>query len=136
MSILNKYRRWRHSRGFGIHSPFAYRIVKEALYPQRGYQYYAELTPALSDPMDAMAYRLKVLLRSLGYGVEILRYDREIPCRVAPHKALLLIRPTLKKRGEMIKKLETSGKGLVIEGRKYLLIVSRDEMAFTYYDLL
>ena len=32
----------RHRRGFGIHSPFAYRFITEALNPSRGYRYYAE----------------------------------------------------------------------------------------------
>lgn len=38
--IMLAYRRWRHSRGYGVHSPYAYRLVKLALHPQRGYGYY------------------------------------------------------------------------------------------------
>lgn len=34
------YKRWRHSRGYGVHSPFAYRIVKEVINPERGYGWY------------------------------------------------------------------------------------------------
>lgn len=37
MNILNLYR---HSRGFGVHSPWAYTIVREVL-PGRGAAYYA-----------------------------------------------------------------------------------------------
>ncbi len=32
----------RHRRGFGIHSPFAYRFITEVLNPRRGYVYYSE----------------------------------------------------------------------------------------------
>lgn len=32
-SPLKAYVRWRHSRGYGIHSPFAYELVKMALHP-------------------------------------------------------------------------------------------------------
>lgn len=35
------YKRWRHARGFGIHSPSAYRLVREVLRPGNAYAYYA-----------------------------------------------------------------------------------------------
>ncbi|MDO4319895.1 MAG: hypothetical protein Q4C34_04900 [Bacteroidales bacterium] len=38
---VEAYKRWRHGRGFGVHSPYAYRMVSEVLRPQRGYGYYA-----------------------------------------------------------------------------------------------
>lgn len=34
------FRRWRHSNGYGVHSPCVYRLVKLALNPKRGYVYY------------------------------------------------------------------------------------------------
>ncbi|MDE6310765.1 MAG: hypothetical protein K2L96_03005 [Muribaculaceae bacterium] len=36
------WQRLRHRRGFGIHSPFAFRFITEVLNPRRGYVYYAE----------------------------------------------------------------------------------------------
>lgn len=36
------WQRLRHSRGFGIHSPFAFRLITEVLRPQRCYAYYSE----------------------------------------------------------------------------------------------
>lgn len=38
----NLLSRLRHKRGFGIHSPYAYRVVKHVIAPAKGYGYYAE----------------------------------------------------------------------------------------------
>lgn len=58
--IFDPYLRWRHSRGFGIHSPFAYHIVTTAVTPGRRYSYYG-YTPidiALeTTPRGAYSYR-------------------------------------------------------------------------------
>lgn len=39
-SIGDAYLRWRHSHGFGVHSPFAYSLVKRAVRPGRKYKFY------------------------------------------------------------------------------------------------
>lgn len=36
------YRRWRHTRGFGVHSPAAYRLLRYAVRPRPDYAYYAD----------------------------------------------------------------------------------------------
>ena len=41
MGITDWYKRWRHGHGFGVHSPYAYRLVRDVLRPGRGYAYYA-----------------------------------------------------------------------------------------------
>lgn len=70
-SVSDRYRRWRHSRGYGVHSPFAYTLVKEALYPAMGYAYYLEHDPRLDseDPSESRRarslYRLALRLRQL-----------------------------------------------------------------------
>lgn len=38
--ISKAYLRWRHSRGYGVHSPFAYGLVKNAISPGPAYSYY------------------------------------------------------------------------------------------------
>lgn len=43
MSLATVLRRLRHSRGFGIHSPFAYRFITEVLNLPKEYGYYAYL---------------------------------------------------------------------------------------------
>lgn len=40
MNLWKSYLRWRHSKGYGVHSPYAYRFVKDVVSPG-GYGYYA-----------------------------------------------------------------------------------------------
>lgn len=40
MTLMDRYRRWRHGHGYGVHSPFAYLMVKEVVRPGNGYDYY------------------------------------------------------------------------------------------------
>ena len=35
-------RRWRHTRGYGVHSPLAFRIVKECIRPDERYGFYCD----------------------------------------------------------------------------------------------
>lgn len=43
LNLFLKYSRWRHSRGFGIHSPFAFRFITEVLCMPELYGYYSYL---------------------------------------------------------------------------------------------
>lgn len=40
--IAEAYKRWRHTRGYGVHSPFAYRMVKMVICPGMGYGWYGD----------------------------------------------------------------------------------------------
>lgn len=55
-SILERYRRWRHRRGYGVHSPYAYTLIREALFPPRGYAYYADEDPRI-EPLKGDSLR-------------------------------------------------------------------------------
>lgn len=44
MSLWDFYLRWRHSKGYGVHSPYAYRFITDVLKPGNyGYYAYHEL---------------------------------------------------------------------------------------------
>lgn len=40
--MLKYIGRWRHTRGYGVHSPLAYRIVKDCIRPDRNYAFYSD----------------------------------------------------------------------------------------------
>ena len=48
IELTRRFKRWRHGRGFGIHSPFAYSFVKETLRQKLPYYAY-ELIDGIAD---------------------------------------------------------------------------------------
>lgn len=60
------YKRWRHSKGYGVHSPYAYKIVTEVIQQPKGYSYYGY------DKIKGLSQRkerrfLRMLLRLASY---------------------------------------------------------------------
>lgn len=39
--VAASYKRWRHTRGYGVHSPFAYSVVERVVRRPRNYAFYA-----------------------------------------------------------------------------------------------
>lgn len=77
--IFDSYLRWRHSKGFGVHSPFAYHIVTTAITPGRRYAYYGyapidtilETTPAKDFSFGKIRKDARLLLRlSVALGAK------------------------------------------------------------------
>lgn len=60
------YKRWRHSRGYGIHSPSAYRIISEVLCPSPRYGYYAYRCLKKFKPKYHTAREMRLLVRVLS----------------------------------------------------------------------
>lgn len=54
-SPISSYRRWRHSRGFGIHSPFAYTFITDVLVQPLPYYGYADIS---CDPRVRLLFRI------------------------------------------------------------------------------
>ena len=60
--------RWRHRHGFGVHSPLAFKMVKEVLWPSGKYAFYKEsvirrsVPPHLAEPL-LRAWRLAAIER-------------------------------------------------------------------------
>ncbi|MDE6333696.1 MAG: hypothetical protein K2L77_03515 [Muribaculaceae bacterium] len=67
MGLSRWYKRWRHGHGYGVHSPYAYRMVREVLRPPHGYAYYAEYS--LPHAELRLLYRLLMDLRPLTVAV-------------------------------------------------------------------
>ena len=70
--IARGYKRWRHSRGYGVHSPFAYSLVNMAISPGHPYGYYGyfDIDSALTTHADESYPRLRhdarLLLRTMA----------------------------------------------------------------------
>ena len=77
MNILSEmagaYLRWRHSHGYGVHSPFAYRFVEQAVRPGRGYSFYgyadidASLTGFKGSAYGRTRHDARLLLRCAAF---------------------------------------------------------------------
>lgn len=71
MKLFNWYLRWRHSHGFGVHSPFAFDFLCSELRPQGGYAYYG----------------YDMLPRSDKYSPGLLQLIFRVILRLRPHSA-------------------------------------------------
>lgn len=59
--MFDWYLRWRHGRGFGVHSPFAFDFIRSELRPPRGYGYY--LYEQIPQSKEYSAGTLQLLFR-------------------------------------------------------------------------
>lgn len=63
MKLTGKIKEWiagfRHKRGFGIHSPFAYRFITETLHQEHGYYAYRRL----STDNERLVFRISLAIR-------------------------------------------------------------------------
>lgn len=59
------FQRWRHTRGYGVHSPFGYQLVTRAIRPGHvAYYGYADIDHALSGPhIGRLRREARMLLR-------------------------------------------------------------------------
>lgn len=59
------FQRWRHTRGYGVHSPFGYQLVTRAIRPGHvAYYGYADIDNALSGPhIGRLRREARMLLR-------------------------------------------------------------------------
>ncbi|MDE6272422.1 MAG: hypothetical protein K2M31_05385 [Muribaculaceae bacterium] len=130
------YRRWRHTRGFGIHSPFAYRLVTEAIRPARGYAYYHEHDPGM-PPLRRLAYRVEIFLRQeIGMSP---RSDLS-QWLATPDHPLLIIKdkdPIPPETESLVSgRMRDLNHGLLLSSPRFLLAIPRPCMAYTGYLLL
>lgn len=67
--VSETFKRFRHSRGYGVHSPFAYRLVMNVVHPGSLYEYYGyfdiDATLASADCRSCVAWRMRADARLL-----------------------------------------------------------------------
>ena len=80
--FFQSYVRWRHSRGFGVHSPFAYELVRLAIRPGYAYGSYAyDAIDYLCRSGEVESYpRLRKDARLLAGVLPFLKCRRLITC--------------------------------------------------------
>lgn len=177
------YLRWRHSKGYGVHSPFAYRLITLAVNPARGYGFYGyQAIDSALESSRGKAFRLmrhdarlllrvasflrirRVLLSSESHkafsaavvaagakvetasarhipqpndGDMLVAYGSwpgaaEISRRMAAGSAVFAIDPEPESRDAVVRFL---GNGLLLEGKRIVLVVPNKDMVFTRYSL-
>lgn len=90
--LAKRYRRWRHTRGFGIHSPYAYALLTDSLRPGTRYGYYgdSEISDAVEEwrmetgasgrATHRLEHRCRLLLRLIaGTHPATLWLDPQLP---------------------------------------------------------
>lgn len=63
MKVAELFSRWRHTKGYGVHSPLAFRLLKHVVRPHRDVAYYGE------EKLDSMAYGMAKSGRGRKEGI-------------------------------------------------------------------
>ena len=97
LNLWKGYLRWRHSKGYGVHSPYAYRFITEVLHPGK-YGYYAynqleSLSRGLIKGNPSIIRNAKFLIRLLIFlhSKRIITLGEKYPAAQLAAKALKLV---------------------------------------------
>ena len=66
MNLAERFNRWRATKGYGVHSPLAFRLIQRAIKPPRGIAYYGEEKLDVSPLPRFMVKRAGILLRAVA----------------------------------------------------------------------
>lgn len=180
LNICKPYLRWRHSKGYGVHSPYAYLFVTDVLNPGP-YAYYAywEIDGNLRES-EIKNYRLikrvkfyirlshflksrrivaagekrAALLAAAALNMATATFEKKgdfefkhgdlliienaeidksvIEQAIKKGVPMMTFNPSMSLRNEIGK---TRERGLLFSGRKMQILIPREEMAFTTYDI-
>lgn len=130
--LFRLYCRWRHTCGYGIHSPFAFRLITEAIHPSCGYCYYSELDPGMS-PLQRIRFRVGIFMRS---ATGLAPTENLEEWMNDPSTPLMIISPGEETAARIEQRLRDEGCGLLIGSRRYIIAIARNEMAFVKYEIL
>lgn len=64
--LLDFINKWRHTLGYGVHSPLAYRIIKECVHPDTRYAYYADFIIQSHSENGDMHRQLRLIVRLIN----------------------------------------------------------------------
>ena len=79
MKLAERFHRWRATKGYGVHSPSAFRLIRHAIRPRRDVIYYGEeILEDLSSESDSQAARGKVRKIQLSRARILLRMVAEL----------------------------------------------------------
>ncbi len=141
MSPFSIVDRWRDSKGYGVHFPLAYRIVKECIKPDSAYGYYSDdiIDHTLHDhPRARWQARLLVRLaaqlpsdRILALGADPLLAEVAalLPDTGAENPTVVV---DFRKSGADV----PAAPSLVLTGRSYTIYIWREGMLPISYTLL
>lgn len=107
----------RHKRGFGIHSPFAYRFITETLHQEHGYYAYRRL----STDNERLIFRIVLAIRPATVAVLGMPSARQ-----AVKYAMPLVRFVDPANAEMI----------IVQGKADITIPGADKQRFPHLVLL
>lgn len=65
-SFVDFINRWRHTHGYGVHSPLAFRIITECIRPEERYAYYADSYIRSMSDNEEMRRRLRLMVRLIN----------------------------------------------------------------------
>ena len=99
--MWNRYKRWRHTKGYGVHSPFAYRLVTDVLRPGQ-YAYYAyNAIDFIITPAESSDHKFRQLILLLIRLVNFLGAKRIVASPDATRLAQVVVKATGKECLEM-----------------------------------
>ena len=107
MGLLKKYKRWRHSKGYGVHSPYAYKLVTDVLRPGiYGYYSYHEIEHWAEETTRHFKWERRILftIRLIEFlkAKRLVCLEKTLPEEIAA-KALHLPYSVIKKKEDVFK---------------------------------
>lgn len=90
LNIAETYKRWRHTKGYGVHSPFAYSIVERVISPGRYAWYgYEDIDEAVTASPRSINHREARMLLRLAATLRIT--SAFVPANTAPAAVTALL---------------------------------------------
>lgn len=138
----NIFIRWRRSKGYGVHSPLAFRIVTECIRPPRGYAFYADdvIDAKFSgQPDEKRLERMKIRLANLIYPSALTCVAdssqlSNLASKLAGKEEYTILLKFSTDEATILSLLPQTT--LIISGRRFTILARRPGMARVSYQVL